>query len=327
MSAWPPDHPGAPRPSAEASIQTPVGSRLLVVVGPTASGKTAFAAGLAERFGGELVSADSRQVYRHCAIGTNKPTASELRGIPCHLLDVIDPGTTFTVADYVPLALRALATVWGRGQLPVLQGGTGLYVRALLDGWNLADAPPDPALRAALEDRLEQEGPAALDAELRRIDPRAADRAQLNPRRMIRALEIYAVTGEPPTGARRASPPLWAITAFGLDVPLAELDRRIEDRVQRMIADGFVEEVARIRRDYPSADFRRLGHGYPEMARHLDGDLSLEEAIHSTVLQVRQYARRQLTWFRADSRVQWIPPDLDLAAARLPAGIMGSEAS
>ena len=227
----------------------------------------------------------------------------------------------------MPLAQRALTAVWGRGRLPVLQGGTGLYIRALLDGWNLADAPPDPRVRAALEDRLEQEGPAALDAELRRIDPQAANRAQQNPRRMIRALEIYAITGEPPTAARRANPPAWAITALGLDVPLADLDRRIESRVQRMIADGFVEEVARIRTDYPAADFRRLGHGYPEMARHLKGDLTLEAAITSTVLQVRQYARRQLTWFRADPRVQWIPPDLDLAAARLPAGMMGSEAS
>ena len=152
-------------------------------MGPTASGKTAFAVDLAQRLGGELVSADSRQVYRHCDIGTNKPTPDELRGVPCHLLDVVDPGEVFTVADYVPRAQAALATIWARNRTPLLQGGTGLYLKALLEGWNLADASPDPTLRARLEDRLEREGPAALDADLRRIDPLAADRraAQSSP--------------------------------------------------------------------------------------------------------------------------------------------------
>ena len=299
---------------------------MLVVVGPTASGKTAFAIALAERFGGELVSADSRQVYRHCDIGTNKPKAEELRGIACHLLDVVEPDDSFTVADYVPLARSALGTIWARNRQPVLQGGTGLYVRALLDGWNLAGAPPDPELRARLEQRLKTDGPAALDRELRAIDPAAADRAQGNPRRLIRALEIHAVTGRPPSLARRADPPEWEVTAIGLDVPLDELDRRIEQRVLRMVEAGFVDEVAAVRRDFPGADFRRLGHGYPEMAAHLEGTLSLAAAIESTVTQVRQYARRQLTWFRADPRVRWITPDLDLAMPLMTAGMMGGEA-
>ena len=298
-----------------------------MVVGPTASGKTAFAVGLGQQLGGELVSADSRQVYRHCAIGTNQPTAGELRGIACHLVDVIEPDASFTVADYVPLAHSALESVWARSRLPVLQGGTGLYIRALLDGWNLADAPPDAGLRAELERRLAAEGPDGLDIELRSIDPIAADRAQRNPRRMIRALEIHAVTGQLPSLARRANPPPWNLTMIGLDVPLAELDRRIEQRVQRMIETGFVDEVAALRRDYPRADFRRLGHGYPEMAAHLQGKLTLAAAIDSTVLQVRQYARRQLTWFRADARVRWIPPDLGRASELLTAAMMGGEAS
>ncbi len=217
--------------------------------------------------------------------------------------------------------------MWGREQLPVLQGGSGLYVRALLDGWNLADAPPDPDFRAKLERRLEAEGPAALDQDLRRIDPTAADRAQRNPRRMIRALEIHAVTGELPSVARRSTPPAWKVTVVGLDVPLAELDARIERRVGRMVEDGFVDEVARIQRDFPGADFRRLGHGYPEIAAYLNRTMTLEAAIASTILQVRQYARRQLTWFRADPRVQWIAPEIELGLARLRPGIMGSEAS
>ena len=245
----------------------------------------------------------------------------------CRLLDVVDPGTPFTVADYQRLATTAVADVERGSRLPILQGGTGLYLRALLDGWNLGDAPPNPELRVALEQRLELDGVEALDAELRRIDPAAAERAQRNPRRMIRALEIHAVTGRPPSVARESDPPPWSTTIIGLDVPLAELDQRIGARVAQMIDAGWVDEVARIRREFPAADLQRLGHGYPELAAHLDGRLSLSEARDSTTRQVRQYARRQLTWFRADRRVQWLPADLDMIIERLRVGIMTAEAS
>ena len=300
---------------------------MVAIVGPTASGKTAVAIAAAHRLNGELISVDSRQVYRHCDIGTNKPTPDELGGLRCRLLDVVDPGTPFTVADYQRLAMDAVADIDRSGRLPVLQGGTGLYLRALLDGWNLADAPPNPELRAALEQRIELEGVEALDAELRRIDPAAAERAQRNPRRMIRALEIHAVTGRPPSAARESAPPSWSTTIIGLDVPLAELDRRIEARVVQMIDAGWVDEVGRIRREFPGADLQRLGHGYPELAAHLDGRLSLPQARDATMRQVRQYARRQLTWFRGDRRVQWFPADLDMIVERLRVGMMTAEAS
>ena len=281
----------------------------------------------AHRLNGELISVDSRQVYRHCDIGTNKPTPNELGDLRCWLLDVVDPGAPFTVADYRPLAMSAVVDIDRRRRLPVLQGGTGLYLRALLDGWNLADAPPNPELRAALEQRLEQEGPDALDAELRRIDPASAERAQRNPRRMIRALEIHSVTGRPPSVARESDPPRWSTTIIGLDVPLTEIDQRIALRVTQMIDAGWVDEVARIRREFPAADLRRLGHGYPELAAYLDRRLSLADATASTVRQVRQYARRQLTWFRAERRVQWLPADLDLIVEQLRVGMMTAEAS
>jgi tRNA dimethylallyltransferase len=281
----------------------------------------------AHRLNGELVSVDSRQVYTHCDIGTNKPTVQELGGLRCHLIDVVDPGTPFTVADYQRLAMDAVGDIGDRRRLPVLQGGTGLYLRALLDGWNLADAAPNPALRAALEQRLETEGPEALDAELRRIDPASADRAQRNPRRMIRALEIHAVTGRAPSVARESDPPPWSTTVIGLEVPLPELDRRIELRVAQMLDAGWVEEVARVRKAFPAADLRRLGHGYPELVAYLDGRMSLAEARDSTVRQVRQYARRQLTWFRADHRVQWLPADAEMIVERLRVGMMTAEAS
>jgi tRNA dimethylallyltransferase len=281
----------------------------------------------AHRLNGELISVDSRQVYTHCDIGTNKPTQQELGGLRCQLIDVVNPGIPFTVANYQRLAMRAVADIDRRARLPVLQGGTGLYLRALLDGWNLADAPPNPELRTALEQRLELEGPDSLDAELRRIDPASAERAQRNPRRMIRALEIHAVTGRPPSLARGSDPPPWSTTIIGLDVPLAELDRRIATRVTQMLDAGWVDEVAHLRDLFPRADLRRLGHGYPELAAHLDGRLSLQQAEDSTVRQVRQYARRQLTWFRADPRVQWLPADLEMIVEHLRVGMMTAEAS
>ena len=145
----------------------------MAIVGPTASGKTELAIRVAERLNGELVSMDSRQVFRHCDVGTNKPTAAELRGVPLHGIDVVDPDEPFTAADYQRVALRTISEIAERRQLPVLQGGTGLYLRAVLDGWNLGGTPPDPAVRAALEQRLDEEGADALDAELRRIDPAA----------------------------------------------------------------------------------------------------------------------------------------------------------
>ena len=297
------------------------------VVGPTASGKTSLAIAVAQRLDGELVSVDSRQVYRHSDIGTNKPTVAELQGIQIHLVDVVDPGTPFTVADYQRLAMAAVDDINRRGRVPVLQGGTGLYLRALLDGWNLGDAPPDPGLRSALAQRLEEEGPQALEADLRAIDPAAADLAQRNPRRLIRALEIHQRTGRAPSEARTGKPPPWSAQILGLDVPLAELDRRIEARVTRMLAAGWIDEVQRLRRDYPRADWKRLGHGYPQIAAYLDGRVSLEEARTSTIRQVRQYARRQYTWFRADHRVTWIAADLKEALGRLSVGMMGAEAS
>jgi tRNA dimethylallyltransferase len=209
----------------------------------------------------------------------------------------------------------------------VLQGGTGLYLRALREGWNLGDSAPDPAFRAALEQRLEDEGPQGLEAELRAIDPAAADLAQRNPRRLIRALEIHQQTGQAPSEARRANPPPWASQILGLEVALAELDRRIEARVSRMLEAGWIDEVERLQRDYPLADWQRLGHGYPEIAAYLGGRLSLDEARASTIRQVRQYARRQYTWFRAEPRVEWITADPDQALARLRVGMMGAEAS
>jgi tRNA dimethylallyltransferase len=283
----------------------------VAVVGPTASGKTELAIELATRLGGELVSADSRQVFVGCDIGTNKPSAVELRGIACHGLDLVQPGHRFTVADYRRFSVPAIEGIAHRGRTPILQGGSGLYFRAILDGWNLADVPADWALRERLEARLKQEGREGMEAELRSIDPVAAVRAQHNPRRLVRALEIHALTGAPPSTVRRSVPPPWRTLVLGIEVPLEELDRRIERRVDRMLTDGLLEEVRGLRTRHSQADLTGLGHGYREMGAVLDGTMTIDDARASTIQQVRRYARRQLTWFRADHRVRWLDPDAE----------------
>ena len=290
---------------------------MVAVAGPTASGKTELALRLAERLNGELISADSRQVYKECDIGTNKPKSEELGEIRLHLIDLVEPDEDFTVANYQPLAYQTVEAISARGKLPIFQGGTGLYLRALFEGWNLADAPPNPALRRELEQRIEQEGSETLLRELEQIDPAAARQTQGNPRRLIRALEIAALSGKPPSQMRRTNPPGWRVCMLGLSVPLEEIDRRVATRVDRMMEDGWLSEVARVRHRYPSADLGRVGHGYRELAAHLEGRLTLEEARASIVSQVRQYVRRQLTWFRAEPQILWIPADVDRAMVEL----------
>jgi tRNA dimethylallyltransferase len=292
---------------------------VIAVVGPTATGKTDIALRLAQQLDGELISADSRQVYKECDIGTNKPNPDSLAGIKLHLIDLVAPGEDFTVADYQPLAYRAVSATTARGRLPIFQGGTGLYLRAVFQGWNLADAPPDKALRRKLEQRIEEEGTENLLRELERIDAAAARKTQGNPRRLIRALEIASVRGTSPSEARGARPPHWRACLLGLQLSLEEIDRRIADRVDRMLQAGWLAEVRRLREHYPDADLSRLGHGYPELAAHLEGTLSLDEARMSTIRQVRQYARRQLTWFRAEPEVRWIPPEIEAALVQVRA--------
>jgi tRNA dimethylallyltransferase len=298
---------------------------VVAVVGPTASGKTELAVGLARRLQAELISADSRQVYRGCDIGTNKPTLEALQGVPCHGLDLCDPGTPFTVADYQRFATKAVTAITDRHHLPIFQGGTGLYLRAVLRGWNLAQVPADWTLRRALEARLAAEGREGLEGELAAIDPPAAARAQGNPRRLVRALEIYAVTGLPPSQVQQSDPPSWQPVIIGLQVPLAELDTRIARRVDRMLAQGLLDEVRGLRVAYPGVDLSGLGHGYREMGAVLDGRMSIADARVRIVRQVQQYARRQLTWFRAEPGVQWISPDVEGALELLQAaGLTGS---
>lgn len=286
---------------------------LVVVLGPTAVGKSRVAVDLALRFGGEVIGGDSIQVYRGFDIGTDKPSAAERRGVPHHLIDTVDPSVQFTAAEFVREALAAARGIAARGRLPIVAGGTGLYLKALLDG--LFPGPGrDEAVRAALEAEAEAKGLAALHARLRRIDPEYAAKVRDRDRiRVVRALEVYETTGRPISAHFRdtASPVAGRrVVRLGLRLDRADLVRRIEARVDRMFARGLVDEVrGLLARGVPAGapPFRALG--YRHVVRHLEGALSLEEAAALTKTDTRQYAKRQMTWFRKMDGVAWFSPD------------------
>jgi tRNA dimethylallyltransferase len=280
---------------------------LLGVVGPTASGKTELALALATRLRAEILVADSRQVYRGMDVGTASPDADARAAVPHHLLDLVEPDQPFTVADWVRRARSAIAEIAARGARPMLVGGTGLYVAALVDGHDYEAQPWEPALREHLAADLAADGLPALVERLRREAPDVASRIDLrNPRRVLRALE-RASGGEP--GDPTATPYGGPVALVAIDRPREVLYRRIDERARRLfVSDGLLDEVRGLLDAGHGPDLRPMsGHGYLEAIGHLAGELSLEEAIERTARRTRQYAKRQLTWFRRDPRVRWIP--------------------
>ncbi len=275
---------------------------LVVLTGPTASGKTSAALALAGEFPIEVISADSRQIYRGMDIGTAKPLAADRARLPHHLVDIIEPHETYSAHRFVQDACRALDDIRRRGRLPVVVGGTGFYIKALVGAARLAEVAPDAELRRDLEALQEREGVAGLAARLERSDPkRAADVDRANPRRLIRAIEIAERGGEA-EGSRPAPPS----TIFGIDVPVDDLATRIERRVHDMYAGGLVEETrALLDRGLPPKSPALTGVGYGEAAAVIAGSLTLDEAQRRTVSRTRQYARRQRTWFRHQLSVHW----------------------
>jgi tRNA dimethylallyltransferase len=280
---------------------------IIGIVGPTASGKTELALALARRLPVEILVADSRQVYRGMDVGTAKPDAPARAAVPHHLLDLADPDEPFTVADWVERARRLVPEVAGRGRLPMLVGGTGLYVEALLEGHDYATQGWSPELRADLVRRLEAEGLPPLVADLEALDPAAAARIdRRNPRRVLRALERTIAGGG---GAKPAATPYAGrVVLVGLSRPRDELYRRIDRRARGLFDSGLVEEVATLLASGYGPDLRPMtGHGYREAARLLAGEWTREEAVMVTATRTRQYAKRQLTWFRRDARIAWLP--------------------
>ena len=287
--------------------------KMLAIVGPTAVGKTALSIELARRFDGEIVSADSRQIYRHMDIGTAKATPEEQAAAPHHLIDVVDPDEELTLSHYRRLATEAVADIAARGRLPILVGGTGLYVRALLEGWTVPEVPPRPAVRRALEERAEREGHEALHRRLAEVDPAAAARIDSrNVRRVIRALEVYQATGEPISALQRKEPPGYRVFTIGLTMPRADLYRRIDERVDRMVEAGLVGEVRDLlARGYERGQGRDLpamsGLGYRQIGQYLRGEVSLEEAIALIKRHTRRFVRQQYNWFRlSDPTIHWV---------------------
>ncbi|TMR28423.1 tRNA (adenosine(37)-N6)-dimethylallyltransferase MiaA, partial [Actinomadura geliboluensis] len=283
---------------------------MIAVVGATAAGKSDLAVELALRLDGEAVNADSMQLYRGMDIGTAKLPAAEMRGVPHHLLDVWDVVKTASVAEYQALSADAIADVRGRGRLPVLVGGSGLYVRAALDEMEFPGT--DPAIRARLEVELAQVGPGGLHERLRGLDPAAADAIlPSNGRRIVRALEVIEITGRPFTATLPEHRYRYgSALQIGVSVPRDALDERIALRVERMWGAGLVDEVRALEkrglRDGLTAG-RALG--YAQVLRFLAGECTEEQAKEDTVRTTRRFARRQESWFRRDPRVHWLPYD------------------
>ncbi len=290
---------------------------LLVLVGPTAVGKSDLALSLASALGGEIVSADSRHAYRGMDIGTAKPTAAERQLVPHHLLDIKNPDEMLSLGEYLQLVAAVLADIRRRERLPLLVGGTGQYVRAVVEGWQAPEVPPQPELRAELEAMAAREGKEAVFARLLELDPVSA--ATIDPRnlrRVIRALEVTLVTGQPFSQQRTKTPPPYHVLQIGLTRPRPALYARADARIEAMFAAGFVAEVEHLLAagytpDLPS--FSSLG--YREVAGHLVGQHSLEEAKMLLRRHTREFIRRQYNWFAlSDPTIAWFDLEVQTPA-------------
>jgi tRNA dimethylallyltransferase len=284
-----------------------MGGQVIVVAGPTAAGKSALAIRLAQATGGEVISADSMQLYRGMDIGTGKLTERERDGVPHHLLDIWDVTEPASVSEYQRLARAAIADIRGRGKTPILVGGSGLYVRAVID--DLRFPGTDPDVRARLETELAQVGAVSLHTRLAGLDPVAA--AAILPgngRRIVRALEVIELSGQPFSATMPEYRSVLPTVQLGLDLPRPELDQRIEARVRQMWTDGLVDEVRQLiklgLRDGWTAS-RALG--YAQVLSVIDGQCAEAEAELQTVQATRRFARRQESWFRRDPRIRWLP--------------------
>ena len=281
-----------------------------MITGPTASGKTDLAIRVALKLDGEIVSADSRQVYRHMDIGTSKPGLAQRKQVPHHLLDLVNPDEVYSAGRFQRDAIAAISNVRNRGHRPIVVGGCGLYIRSLLNG--LSPVPPvPPEVRARVRGEARRSGPAALFSRLKSVDSESARRIRPADRqRIVRALAVYEASGRPLSywqARPREGGHTGRAQVIGLRVEREELYRRIDARARRMLAQGLVDEVEVLIRMGYAPEGSALGtFGYREIVGHLRGEIGLEEAIRGIQQQTRRYAKRQLTWFRGEPRIQWV---------------------
>ncbi len=285
--------------------------KIVVVCGPTASGKTALSIALAKAFDGEVVSADSMQIYRGMDIGTAKPTKEEMDGIPHHMLDVAEPGESYSVSRYVQEATACVEDILARGKLPIVCGGTGLYIDGLIRGTDFQPAGTDNGIREQLEREWDEQGPEAMMARLAAVDPDSAARLHLSDkRRIVRALEVYLATGETITAHNARSkqvPPRFDAVMMGLNTePRDILYSRIDRRVDVMLEQGLLNEVKTLLEAGLLEGTAAQAIGYKELLAHFRGEMTLDAAADLIRQKSRNYAKRQLTWFRRDERVKWI---------------------
>lgn len=279
-----------------------INNKVAVIVGPTSSGKSDLAVCLAKKFNGEVVSADSRQVYKGMNIGTGKITKKEMRGIPHHLLDVVSPKTRFTVTQYVKKAEKAIEKIHKAGKLPIICGGAGFYIQALIDGISIPEVKPDWTLRKKLEKQTAKE----LFQQLKKLDSeRAKNIDRHNKRRLIRAIEIVLKTGKAvPPMEKRAK---YNVLMLGIKIDQARLNEKIENRLLKRLNQGMIEEVKRLSQS--GLSWKRLeefGLEYRHIARYLQNKMTYEEMAEKLQKEIERYAKRQMTWFKKDKRIVWI---------------------
>ncbi|MBI4339369.1 MAG: tRNA (adenosine(37)-N6)-dimethylallyltransferase MiaA [Chloroflexi bacterium] len=300
-------------------------TRVVAIVGPTAVGKTALAVSLSRRFAVEVVSVDSRQVYRGMDIGTAKATPEERAQVQHHLIDVVEPTSNFSLALFLELAHAAIGDIAARGKLPLLVGGTGQYLWALLEGWRVPAVPPDPAFRAEMESLARDQGHEALISRLAQVDPQALATLDLrNLRRVVRALEVHRATGIPRSQSRAKGQGAYDALVISLTMPRAALYARIDARVDAMVASGWIEEVRRLLGQGITPEHPCMASvGYRELAAHIQGGASLEEAVRNIKASTHRYVRHQYAWFRLkEPRIHWLDASEPAKAAEEAAGLV-----
>ena len=306
-------HQSNARPDRTVSLKREL-PPLIVVTGATATGKTALGVALAERLDGEVVNADSRYLYRGLDIGTAKPTAAEMAGVPHHLIDVIGPSDEMSLATYQDLAFAAIEDVTGRGRLPILVGGTPLYVNAVVENWRIPRVPPQPEIRARLAAEIEELGLERMAARLAEVDLVAAERSGRNARRVIRALEIHEVTGRPMSELEGKGPPRYDVATLILELDAATLHGRIDRRIAGQVEAGLLEEVRGLLAAGVDPDAPAMSSiGYRQLVPVVEGAMALADGIEAIRRDTQRYVKHQLTWLRKTTdavRVDASRPDV-----------------